>query len=130
MPDKFFCRTLCFFLQKLKPLKLLRVISTLCTNKMLNLNDISLIMYQSIPNLTIPPPPQAINPRKISLNGQPPLGHQASVKPQHLGQKIPLKSHPQEIIFKNSAKTTKHETEIMNSSGTEMLNMLRILKQY
>ena len=49
--------------------------------------------------------------------------------PDLWGRKIVLKPHPRAIIFKNPAKSTKDEIEIMKTS-TEMLVCLEILKQW
>ena len=58
----------------------------------------------------------------------PPPGHKESEKPDLWGRKIVLKPYPRAIIFKNQAKNTKHEIEMMKNS-TEMLICLEILKQ-
>ena len=60
------------------------------------------------------------------------ISHHPSTKrvrnPDPWGKKIVLKPHPGQILSKNPAKTTKHETEIMKNS-TECRYVSEILKQ-
>ena len=86
------------------------------------------IMYQSTPILTTPPP---ANPRRIFLKERIPhsLGTKKVRNHDPWGRKNALKPRPRGIIFKNPAKKTKHETEVMKNS-TEMLICLEILHTF
>ena len=102
------------------------MIKLLCTDTQRLLNH-DVLMYQSIPSLTIPPG----QPSGKFLKGRipHPPGTGKAQNPDPRGRKIALNPHPWGNYFrKSSKKTTKHETEIKKNS-TEMLICLEILKQ-
>ena len=88
-------------------------------------------MYQSIPSLTIPPPPPGKPSGNFFERANSPLpGHEESAKHQPLGQKNCAKKQPPGQLFSKIQKKTKKnfETEVMKNSN-EMLICLKILKQ-
>ena len=72
------------------------------------------IMYQSIPSLTIPLDKTPGN--FFERVNAPPKDTNKVQKADPLGQKNHAKTPPRAIIFKNRAKHTRHETEIMKNS--------------
>ena len=84
------------------------------------------VMYQSISSLTIP----RANPGDFfeRANSPPPWAQRKCETPTPVAEKSCQEPHPGATIFKNLAKNTKHEIEIMKNS-TEILIYLEILKQ-
>ena len=83
-------------------------------------------MYQSIPSLTIPREKSGEFFERV--NSPRSQGTKKVRNPDPRGRKIVLKPHPGARIFKNTAKNTKHETEIIKNIAEMLICLIRNIK--